>query len=126
MKQEREGDRLKAAAMSQINTAGVINSQQMYMLLQSGLRTDDEGNPCFLNGGVEQPLGEYLANLKQSTDWQHHFGASGSKGMGSTGQTSVSPGRENPYRTGDLTAAIRLEVENPELAKALKAEAGRG
>ena len=79
-----------------------------------------------LNGGVEQPLGEYLANLKQSTDWQHHFGASGSKGMGSTGLTSVSPGRENPYRTGDLTAAIRLEVENPELAKALKAEAGRG
>ena len=126
VKQEREGDRLKAAAMSQINTAGVINSQQMYMLLQTGLRTDDEGNPVMLNGGVEQPLGEYLANLKQSTDWQHHFGASGSKGMGSTGQTSVSPGRENPYRTGDLTAAIRLEVENPELAKALKAEAGRG
>ena len=57
VKQEREGDRLKAAAMSQINTAGVINSQQMYMLLQSALRTDDEGSPVVLNGGVEQATG---------------------------------------------------------------------
>lgn len=126
VRQEREGDRLKAAAMSQINTAGVINSQQMYLLLQSALRTDDEGNPVMLNGGVEQPLGDYLANLKQSAEWQHHFGASGSKGMGSTGNVSVSPGRENPYRNGNLTEALRLEVENPALAKALKAEAGRG
>ena len=126
VKQEREGDRLKAAAMSQINTAGAINSQQMYLLLQSALRTDDEGNAVVLHGGIEMPLGEYLANLKQSTDWQHHFGASGSKGMGSTGSVSVSPGRENPYRSGDLTAALTLEVQNPELAKALKAEAARG
>ena len=70
VKQEREGDRLKAAAMSQINTAGVINSQQMYMLLQSALRTDDEGSPVVLNGGVEQPLSDYLAHLKQSAEWQ--------------------------------------------------------
>ena len=125
VKQEREGDRLKAAAMSQINTAGVINSQQMYMLLQSALRTDDEGSPVVLNGGVEQPLSDYLAHLKQSAEWQHHFGASGSKGMGSTGQTSIAPGRENPYRNGNLTEALRMEVENPELAKALKAEARR-
>ena len=123
--QEREADRLRAAAMAHINTAGAINSEQMYMLLQPMLRTDDEGNPACLNGGVEQPLGEYLANLKQSTEWQHHFGASGSKGMGSTGGTSVSPGRSNPYRDGNLTEALRLETTNPELAKALKAEAGR-
>ena len=122
--QERETDQLKAAAISQISSAGALNSQQMYMLLQSQLRKDEEGAPVVLNGGVEQPLGDYLANLKQSADWQHHFGASGAKGMGAS-TVSIAPGRENPYRNGNLTEAIRLEVENPELAKALKAEAAK-
>ena len=123
--QERQQDRLRAAALSKINTAGAVSSQQMYMLLQSQLRQDDEGNPVVLNGGVEQPLGDYLANLKQDTDWQHHFTASGAQGMGSAAGGSVAPGRENPYRNGNLTEALRLEVENPDLAKALKAEAKR-
>ena len=123
---EREQDRLKAAALSQINSAGALNSQQMYTLLQTALRMDDEGNPTMLNGGVEQPLGEYLANLKQSVEWQHHFNASAAVGMGSAPAASIAPGRENPYRTGNLTEALRLEVENPELAKAMKVEAGRG
>ena len=124
--QESQQERLKAAALSQINTAGALNSQQMYTLLQTALRQDDTGSPVMLNGGVEQPLGEYLANLKQSSEWQHHFGASPAAGMGSAPTGSVAPGRENPYKTGNLTEALRLEVENPELAKAFKAEAGRG
>ena len=124
--QESQQERLKAAALSQINTAGALNSQQMYTLLQTALRQDDTGSPVMLNGGVEQPLGEYLANLKQSAEWQHHFGASAAAGMGSAPAGSVAPGKENPYKTGNLTAALQLEVENPELAKAFKAEAGRG
>ncbi|MFZ9260928.1 MAG: hypothetical protein ACO23G_10875 [Limnohabitans sp.] len=123
---EREQDRLRAAALSQINQAGALNSQQMYVLLQTALRTDGEGNPVVLNGGVEQPLGDYLANLKQSAEWQHHFSASGARGMGTAPAASVAPGRDNPYRTGNLTEALKLEIENPELAKALKAEAMRG
>ena len=123
--QERQQDRLRAASLSQINTAGAVNSQQMYLLLQSQLRQDADGNPVVLNGGVEQPLGDYLSNLKQSSDWQHHFGASGAQGMGSAPAGSIAPGRENPYRNGNLTEALRLEVENPDLAKALKAEAAR-
>ena len=124
--QQSQQERLKAAALSQINTAGALNSQQMYTLLQTALRQDDAGSPVVLNGGVEQPLGEYLANLKQSSEWQHHFGASPAAGMGSAPTSSVAPGKENPYKTGNLTEALRLEVENPELAKAFKAEAGRG
>lgn len=123
--QEREQDRLRAASLSQINTAGAVNSQQMYLLLQSQLRQNEQGDPVVLNGGVEQPLGDYLAHLKQSNDWQHHFSASGAQGMGSAPAGSVAPGRENPYRSGNLTEALRLEVENPDLAKALKLEAGR-
>ena len=56
VKQDRQQDRLRAAALSQINTAG-RNSQQLFTLLQSGLRQNDEGSPVMLNGGVEQPLG---------------------------------------------------------------------
>ena len=123
--QEREQDRLRAASLSQINTAGAVNSQQMYLLLQSQLRQNEQGEPVVLNGGVEQPLGDYLANLKQSTDWQHHFGASGAQGMGAAPAGSVAPGRENPYRNGNLTEALRLAVENPDLARALKTEANR-
>lgn len=123
--QEREQDRLRAASLSQINTAGAVNSQQMYLLLQNALRQNEQGDPVVLNGGVEQPLGDYLANLKQSADWQHHFGASGSQGMGSAPAGGVAPGRDNPYRNGNLTEALRLEVENPDLAKALKTEANR-
>ena len=125
VKQDRQQDRLRAAALSQINTAGALNSQQLFTLLQSGLRQNDEGSPVMLNGGVEQPLGEYLANLKQSSEWQHHFAASGQGGMSrvSGGGANVAPGRDNPYRSGNMTEALRLEVENPDLARALKKEA---
>jgi len=120
-------DRLKATALNQLSRANALHPAQLYTLLQPSLRTDDEGNPAVLSSGVEQPLGDYLANLKQSTEWQHHFGASQAKGMGTgPAATSVAPGMSNPYRTRNLTEALKLEVENPELAKHLKAEAMRG
>lgn len=124
--QNAQHERLKAAATSQISQANAVNPQQLYALLQPQLRTDDEGKPVVLNGGVEQPLGEYLANLRQSADWQHHFSASGARGMGATPSVTVAPGMSNPYRTGNLTEALQLEATNPDLAKALKAEAARG
>ena len=125
--QREKAERLKASAMSSISGANAVNPQQLYLLLQSQLRTNDEDQPVVLNSGVEQPLGEYLANLKAAPDWQHHFSASGSRGTGSTGATtSVAPGRSNPYRTGNLTEAMKLEVSNPDLAKQLKAEAKAG
>jgi len=124
--QDREQDRLRAASLSQINQAGAVNSNQMFQLLQQQLRANEEGKPVVLNGGVEQPLNDYLAALKNSADWQHHFGASGAQGMGAAAGGSVAPGRDNPYRNGNLTEAMKLEVENPDLAKALKAEARRG
>ena len=120
-------ERLKASAMAQISRSNAVNPQQLYQLLSTALRTDDEGNPTMLSEGVEQPLSDYLLNLKQSPDWAHHFSASGAKGIGvQQGAPSVAPGRSNPYRTGNLTEILQLEVENAELAKALKAEAKRG
>jgi len=124
--QNAEQERLKAAATSQLSRANAVNPTQLYQLLAPQLRTASEGNPVVLSGGVEQNLGDYVANLKQSTEWQHHFGASAAQGMNAAPTGSVAPGMNNPYRTGNLTEAIKLEVSNPDLAKALKAEALRG
>lgn len=126
VQQTAEQERLKAAATNAISQANAVNAQQLYALLQPQLRMDDEGNPAVLAGGVEQPLGDYLANLRQSPDWQHHFGASGARGMGAAPVSAVAPGMNNPYRSGNLTEAMQLEMSNPELARALKAEAARG
>ena len=47
--------------------------------------------------------------------------------MGATA-SATSAGIRNPYKgeSFNLTEALRLEAENPELARAMKAEAGRG
>ena len=129
LEQERQGrqqESLRAAALGRISQANAVNPQQLYSLLQTGLRMDDEGNPVMLNGGVEQDLGQFIDGLRQSTEWQHHFSASGARGMGASPAASVAPGMDNPYRSKNLTAALKLEIENPELAAALKAEAARG
>ena len=120
-------ERLKSASLSAISDSNVHSPSQMYELLKSQLRTDDEGNPVVLNSGVEHPLSSYLANLRNSDEWAHNFTANGAQGMGSNpASPSVAPGMENPYKTGNVTARIRLEGDNPELAKLLKREAQRG
>ena len=124
--QNAHQERLKAAATSQLSQANAVNPQQLYQLLAPQLRTNDDGNPVVLDGGVEQPLNDYLANLRQAPEWQHHFSASGARGMGAAPAATIAPGMTNPYRTGNLTEAMQLEAQNPELARALKAEALRG
>lgn len=119
-------ERLRASATEQIAAANAVNPQQLYQLLSPKLRTNDDGAPVVLDGGVEQPLGDFMANLRQSSEWQHHFGASGASGMATSRGGSVAPGMTNPYRTGNFTEALVLETQNPELAKQLKAEALRG
>ena len=122
-----EQERLKNTALQQISLSNAVNPTQLYQLLQSQIRVDEPGSPVVLSSGVEQPLGDYLTNLKSATEWQHHFSASGAKGMGvSSGNVSVAPGMSNPYTSGNFTEAMKLEMSNPELAKQLKAEALSG
>lgn len=126
--QNAQHERLKASALGQISQANAVNPQQLYALLQPQLRVDDDGNPVALNGGVETPLGDYLANLKQAAEWQHHFSASGARGMGAAPTSVVAPGMTNPWRpeTRNITEQMKLRVTNPELAAALEAEARKG
>ena len=85
----------------------------MYLLLQSQLRQDDEGNPVVLNGALSSHWAT-IANLKQMdlTPSVHlerrHGSAAGGRGSG-----AITPTQRQ------LDKALR-EVENPDLAKALK------
>ena len=124
-KESVQRERLKAEATAEISRANALNPTQLYQLLSPQLRTGDNGAVCALDGGVEVPLADYVANLKQSGEWQHHFGASQHSGMNASSAT-IAPGMNNPYRGGNLTEALLLEAQNPELAAALKAEAARG
>jgi type II secretory pathway component PulM len=123
-------ERLKAAALGKISNAGVIAPEQLYHLMAQNLREVD-GQPVALNGGVEQPLGDYLAQLRNpGSGYEHFFSASGARGMGSTpvNAASVAPGMTNPWRaeTFSVTQQFALQASNPDLAAALQAEAQRG
>lgn len=119
-------ENLRAASLARISQSNAVNPEQLYTLLQTRLRQGEEGTPVVLDGGVEQPLDTYLNNLKQAQEWQHHFSASGARGIGTSPSATVAPGMSNPYKTGNMTEALKLEVTNPELAKALRSEATAG
>ena len=121
-------ERLKSAALGTISQHGAISPEQMFALLQSNLR-EVAGKPVVLNGGVEQPLEAYLANLRSpGSGYEHHFSASGKSGMGTApgAAPTIAPGLDNPWRTGNITQQLLMTRDNPELAQALQAEASKG
>ena len=96
----------------------------MYALHQDRLRMN--GNDLMVvNGGVEQPLNSFVDGLKSpDSQFAYMFASSGAKGMGAVGSTPSSiGGQENPYTTGNFSAVVKLEAENPELAARFKAQA---
>ena len=96
---------------------------QLYQLLQEDLRLKD-GKLMAFSGGVEVPINELLSTLGQTPDWEHHFQPSGGKGMGTAPARPVGDAGSNPYAPGgSFTEQVRLEAENPELARLLKANA---
>ena len=126
---ETASERLRASAMQHISNAAALAPDQLYGLLAPQLRAGPNG-PSVIVNGIEQPLAAYLATLRSAgSGWEHHFAPSGVRGMGSTVTSgSAMPGKANPFAPSsfNLTEALRLEAENPELAKLMKAEVGRG
>jgi hypothetical protein len=125
---EAETERLRATTLQQLSAASALAPEQLYGLLQPKLRPSD-GGPMVIVNGIEQPLNAYLTQLRApGSGWEHHFAATGTRGMGSAPSTNGMGGVTNPYKreSYNLTEALRLEAENPDLARALKAEAGRG
>lgn len=121
-------EQLKSAAIAQLSQAGALAPDQLYRLLQEQLRAKD-GQPVAVVGGVELPVGEYIANLKNpGSGYEHHFAATNRSGMGVTGSARATalPGQSNPWSKDgwNVTQQMILLTQDPDKARLLKAEAG--
>ena len=129
---EAAQERLKNQAISVIDQAGALSPDQLFDLLQTqhGVRKGEDGNVEVIVAGAAINLADHIQNLKNTAEsgWQHHFGASGARGMGTTGTSTVAPGMTNPFRkeSYNFTQQMMMRQQNPDLAAALEAEAARG
>ena len=122
-------EQLKSSAIAQLSSAGALAPDQLYRLVQENLRAKD-GQPVAVVGGVEVPVGEYIANLKNpGSGYEHHFAASNRAGMGVTGSARATalPGQSNPWSQEgwNVTQQMMMLSEDPDRARLLKAEAGK-
>ena len=122
-------EQLKAGAIAQLSQAGALAPDQLYRLVQDNLRAKD-GQPVAVVGGVEVPVGEYIANLKNpGSGYEHHFAASNRAGMGVAGSARANalPGQSNPWskEAWNFTEQMMIMSRDPDRARLLKAEAGR-
>lgn len=130
LRTSNEAAAMKTSALSAINQAGAISSDQMLQLVQSKLKKADDGSVKVLDGGVEQDINVYLAKLKNpGSGFEHHFKPSAQAGMGAKPATGTAgaAGMANPWAEGsiNITRQMSLEITDPELAAVLKREAGK-
>ena len=131
VEQVRQGftqEQVKSAAIAHLSQAGALAPDQLYRLLQENLRAK-EGQPVAVVGGVEVPVGEYIANLKNpGSGYEHHFAATNRAGMGVTGSARATalPGQANPWSkdSWNITQQMMMLASDPDKARLLKAEAG--
>lgn len=128
IKQGYTQEQLRASAIAQLSSAGALAPDQLYRLVQEHLRAK-EGQPVAYVGGVEVPIGEYIANLKNpGSGYEHHFSATNRSGMGVTGSARATalPGQANPWSkdSWNITNQMLMLANDPDKARLLKAEAG--
>lgn len=119
-------ERLKATALRALSDANAVAPDQLYGLIAPNIRESD-GQAVVIVNGIEQPIDSYLATLKsQGSGWDHHFLANQGRGMGVRASAPSSTSTSNPFSKDsfNLTEALLLEADNPDLAARLKAEAG--
>jgi len=121
-------EQIKSSAIAHLSQAGALAPDQLYRLLQENLRAK-EGQPVAVVGGIEVPVGEYIANLKNpGSGYEHHFAATNRAGMGVTGSARATalPGQNNPWSkdSWNLTEQMVMLTTDPDKARLLRAEAG--
>jgi hypothetical protein len=129
-RQVRAQETLKSRALSEISTAKALSPDQLLALIARDLR-EVEGKPAIIAGGIEVPLSDHLARLRSpGSGWEHHFAASGAKGMGSTAAapTTGSAPATNPFLSSppNLSEISRLYLDDRATHDRLRAEAARG
>ena len=116
---------VRASATAAMAQQGVFAPDQLYQLMSQKLKMNGD-KVAAIDGGVEVPLAEFIVNLKNpGSGYEHFFSSSRVSGMGtSAGTPTLTDGMQNPYAARNFTEMVRLEAENPELARQLRAEAG--
>lgn len=116
---------VRASATAAMAQQGVFAPDQLYQLMSQKLKMNGD-KVAAIDGGVEVPLTEFIGNLKNpGSGYEHFFSSSRVSGMGtSAGTPTLTDGMNNPYAARNFTEMVRLEAENPELARQLRAEAG--
>jgi hypothetical protein len=124
--------KMMVAAISRISDAKPNNPEHVFALLKPNLRVSEAGRPVVLNGGVEVPLDQYITGMRQpGSGFEYLFQPNGVRGMNTgafvpAGGESAGGMQGNPYKDGNITQQLLLEMQNPELAAQLQAEAGLG
>jgi hypothetical protein len=121
--EQRLKDRLRADFMAGMSGEAFAPAQ-LWALLQSAAQ-DRDGKTVVLFRGAELSPAELAAKMRSEAEYAHHFKPKGAGGMGSK-PAAGSPidVSGNPYLAGgNVTQRIMLELDNPDLAAKLKAEA---
>jgi hypothetical protein len=123
---------MQLAAFAVISDAQPNSVEDFFTLLRPKLKKSEANKPVVLNGGVEVPLAQYVADLKKpGSGSEYLFRPNGIRGMNTAAyvpQGNEMAGMdENPFKPGgNLTQRLLLELQNPDLAAQLQAEAGAG
>ncbi len=121
--EQRIKDRLRADFVAGVGSEAFAPTQ-LWALFQSAVQ-DKDGRTVVLYKGAEVTPGELAGKLRNDAEYAHHLKPRGAGGMGSrpaSGDPVEVSG--NPYLPGgNVTQRIMLELDNPDLAAKLKAEA---
>jgi hypothetical protein len=126
---KRVEDRKRADFLVTFNAAEVFHPEHAWALLHS-LVQDKSGNTIAVVDGLEVGIGDLAVKLRKNPQYAYLFRPQGGGGgMGSrpaTGAPAASGGGivTNPWLPGgSTTARIAIQMEDPDLAAKLKAEA---
>jgi hypothetical protein len=123
--QQRVADRLRSDFLAIFNAAEVFQPEHAWGLLHSRVQDDDGGKTVAIVAGTKATLAEMCESLRKDAQYAYLFRPKqGGGGMGSRASSGIVDTSGNPYLPGgNATARIQLEVENPDLAAKLRAEA---
>ena len=117
---------VKQQAIASFQQAGAINPEDAYALYQNKIELNEAGEVVAMDGGVQKPIAEFTNSLKNPDSARAYlFNSSGARGMSAVGTTTQSAGETNPYLTGNFAQVCELEMNDPQRAAQLKAQAGQ-
>jgi hypothetical protein len=117
VKQRLRADFMAAAA------GKVVKPDHLWMLFADAV-VDNEGSTAVTYKGSELAPADFIKRLQNDPDYGYQFPPSKPGGMGApTGGGGAAETSGNPFISGNVTEQIMMQLENPDEAAKLRAEA---